>query len=93
MEAGVKVRDRPEEEIAKKNGRMARRRWAMADLVTGVRPRMRKKSGNWTGVDLRTLQDEGHGAMKGQRAGADKVLVGLIDVLGILLQGKVRKGA
>ena len=39
------------------------------------------------------LQDEGHGATKDQRTGANEVLVGLIDVLNILLSGKVRKGA
>ena len=39
------------------------------------------------------LQDGGHSAAKGQRAHANEVPVDLIDELGTLLRGKVRKGA
>ena len=92
--AGVKVGDRAVEEIAEKSrpdGAAALRKGGLSDRNPAEEA---KKVVQFDSSGLaHQLQNEGHGATKGQRAGANEVPVGLIDVLGTLLRGKVRKDA
>ena len=93
--AGVKVGDRAVEEIAEKgrpDGPAALCKGGLSDRSTAkvAEEVVELHSGGLA----HQLQDEGHGATKGQRAGANEVPMGLIDVLGTLLRirsGKTRK--
>ena len=92
--AGVKFGDRAVEEIAEKgrpDGAGALGKGGLSDRGPAEEA---EEVVQFDGGGLADqLQDEGHGATKDQRTGANEVLVGLIDVLNILLSGKVRKGA
>ena len=92
-EAIVKVGDRAVEEIAEKgrpDGAAALRKGTLSDRIPAEVAEVVQFDG---GGLTDQLQDESHGATKGQRAGANEVPVGLIDLQCALCLGEVRKGA
>ena len=90
--AGVKFGDRAVEEIAEKgrpDGAGALGKGGLSDRGPA---KVAEEVVQFDGGGLADqLQDEGYGATKGQRAGANEVPVGLIDVQRALCLGKVRK--
>ena len=93
-EAGIKIRDKAVEEIAEKgrpDSAATLRKGGLSDRSPAEKA---KEVVQFDGGGLADqLQDESHGATKGQRAGANEVPVGLIDVQRTLCLGEVRKSA
>ena len=92
--AGVKVGDRVVEIIAEKGRLDGPAAVCEGGLSDRGPAKVAEEVVEFDGGGLTDqLQDEGHGATKGQRAGANEVPVGLIDVQRALCLSEVRKSA